>query len=80
MNKDNDKVYLTYAQRSILAATLDALVYALVENWELRVGDFDDIISEVQHYRESPCVCGKPSAVVIGGSAFCPEHAPELAD
>jgi hypothetical protein len=74
----DDRVYLTYEQRSILAATLDALVYALMEDWELRTGDFDDIIEEVRHYRGSPCICGKPSGVVTGGKAFCPDHAPEF--
>ena len=76
----DDRVYLRYEQRSILAAILDAFVYALTENRELRTGDFDDIISEVRHYRESPCICGTPSSVVSDGSAFCPDHAPEFGD
>jgi len=54
--------------------------YALTENWEITVGDFDDIIREVRHYRERPCVCGKPSSVATGGSAFCPDHALEFGD
>lgn len=74
------RVYLTYEQRGILAAILDAFVYALTENWELRTGDFDDILREVRHYRGSPCICGKPSSVATGGSAFCPDHALELGD
>jgi hypothetical protein len=77
---NDDRVRLTYARRAILAATLDALVYALTENWELRTGDFDDIIGELRHYRGNPCMCGKPSSVVTGGSAFCSEHSPEFGD
>lgn len=76
----DDRVYLTYAQRAILAATLDALVYALMDNWELRVGDFDDTIGELRHYRGSPCVCGKPGSVLFSGSSVCPEHALEFGD
>jgi len=63
-----------------LAATLDVFAAALREHRELRTGDLDDIIKEVRHFRGSPCVCGKPSNALNGGSVFCPEHALEFGD
>ena len=76
----DDKVYLTHEQREMLAATLDALAYALREHWELRVGDFQDVINEIAHFQQSPCVCGEPSGVAYSGSVFCPKHALEFGD
>lgn len=76
----DDRVYLTHEQREALALTLDVFAAALRDYSALRVGDFQDIINEVAHFQQSPCVCGKPSGVLIGGSLFCPEHALEFGD
>jgi hypothetical protein len=71
MNKKNPKVALTNEQRETLAGTLDIFAEALRERRELRQGDFNDVIREIAHYRESPCPCGKPS--VPGTSLHCGE-------
>lgn len=80
MIENNDKVYLTHGQRETLALTLDVFADALREHRELTVADFQNIINEVGHFQQSPCVCGKPSGVATGGSVFCPEHALEFGD
>jgi hypothetical protein len=80
MIEKSDKVYLTHAQMQSLAATLDVFAAALREHRELRTGDFQDVINEIVHFQQSPCVCGKPSGVATGGSVFCPSHALEFGD
>jgi hypothetical protein len=47
------KVYLTPEQRDTLAVTLEALAYALRENWELRTGDLQDVIDDITEFQQS---------------------------
>lgn len=61
VNEHDVKVSLFYGQCKALASVLEAFADALRDFGPLRKGDFDDVIKEIAHYRESPCLCGKPS-------------------
>lgn len=72
-NEQDSKVSLFYAQRMALASVLETFAATLRDFGSIRKGDFDDVIKEIAHYRESPCPCGKPS--VFGPtSPLCEEH------
>jgi hypothetical protein len=56
-----------------LAATLYVFSEALRERpGTLPIADFQDLINEMAHLQQSPCIRGKPSGVLTGGSVFCP--------
>jgi hypothetical protein len=80
IDEEDSKVRLFYEQRTALASVVEAFAAALRAFAPIRKGDFDDVIREIAHYRESPCPCGKPSGVPTGGSVFCPEHTLEFGD
>ncbi|GEM_PF-6305790 len=71
-NDQDSRVSLFHAQRTALASVLEAFAAALRDFGPLRKGDFDDVIKEIAHYRESPCLCGQPSA--SGTEPLCKEH------
>ena len=73
LNERDSKVSLFYAQRTALALVLEAFAAALRDFGTLRKGDFDDVLKEIEHYRGSPCPCGKPSVPGLT-SPLCEEH------
>lgn len=73
VNEHDSKVRLFYGQRRALASVLEAFADTLRDCGPLRAGDFDDVIKQIAHYRESPCPCGKPS-VLDPISPLCEEH------
>jgi len=71
--RDNDpKVRLMYAQRKVLASALEAFCTFV----PLRKADFDDVVRQIAHYRESLCPCGKPSVPGLT-SPPCEDHSPK---
>ena len=60
-------------EKGSLAATLYVFAEAL---WErpgtLPIANFQDLINEMAHFPQSPCIRSKPSGVLAGGSVFCP--------
>ena len=73
MNDEDSKVRLFYGQRRALASVVEAFAAALRAFAPIHKGDFDDVMKEIAHYRESPCMCGKPS-VPGPTSPLCEEH------
>ena len=72
VNEHESKVSLFHEQRKALASVLEAFAVALRDYGPLRTGDFDDVMKEIAHYRESPCPCGSQSA--SGTEPLCKKH------
>jgi hypothetical protein len=72
MNDEDSKVRLFYEQRTRLASVVEAFAAALRDFAAIHKGDFDDVINEIAHYRESPCTCGKPSVPEF--APLCEDH------
>ena len=72
-NEGNSEAFLSREKRESLAATLCVFAEALRERpGTLPIADFQDLINEIAHFPQSPCIRGEPGGVLTGGSVFCP--------
>jgi hypothetical protein len=72
-NEGNSRLSSAARRGESLAATLYVFMEALRERpGTLPIADFQDLINEMAHFPQSPCIRSKPSGVLTGGSVFCP--------